>query len=142
MDGSPDARRKGGLPADTGPWRVVTAEAVFGFDQESRRMELLAIGSWSSVEDILSKMSFEPLVATDLKTLDPPDMVELYYLRGEIDPGGRQLAGMATDFLAPPGGWVPDGEPIGAMDETAYVDNSASFEEMLERRARARDLKT
>ncbi len=86
-------------------------------------------------------MGFEPLVAKDLKTLEPPTMVELQYLRGEIDPGGRQLAGMATDFLAPSGGWAPDGVSIGSMDQTAYVDQSASFEEMLERQARERDAK-
>jgi len=136
LDGSPGARERAGLPADTGPWRVVTDDALFGYDEESHRMEVLAVGQWTSLERVLQKMSFEPLVAKDLKVLEPPSLLELWCLRTEIDPERVQLAGLESDFVAPQGGWIRPGGQAGVMDEAAYVDMPASYQELLERRAR------
>src|SRR4030067_2355765 len=36
----PGAREKAGLPAGTGPYRVVTSKALFGFDGGAKRMHL------------------------------------------------------------------------------------------------------
>src|SRR4029453_16232067 len=41
LDGTAGARERAGLPADTGPWRVVTSKALFGFDEATRKMTLL-----------------------------------------------------------------------------------------------------
>jgi hypothetical protein len=81
-------------------------------------------------------MDFEPLVAKDLKVLAPPSLLELMCLRTEIDPGGRQLAGLGSDFVAPQGGWIRPGAQAGVMDEAAYADLPPSYQELLERRAR------
>jgi glutaconate CoA-transferase subunit B len=35
IDGTPGARERAGLPAGTGPWKVVTERAIFGFDEET-----------------------------------------------------------------------------------------------------------
>ena len=42
LDG-PGAREKAGLPRGTGPHRVVTSKALFGFDEATRKMILLSV---------------------------------------------------------------------------------------------------
>jgi len=104
LDGSPRARERVGLPAGTGPYRVVTERAIFGFDDATRRMTLLAVAPWSSVDDVLSDMAFEPLVADPLETLEPPTDHELDILRTQVDPSGRTIAG---DWIVLNGDGVP-----------------------------------
>lgn len=93
LDGSPGARERAGMPAETGPYRVVTERAVFGFDDETRRMKLLAVAPWSSIDEVLGEMEFAPLVAADVAPLDPPTEEELAMLRANIDPTGRTISG-------------------------------------------------
>jgi len=92
LDGSPDARERAGMPAGTGPYRIVTERAVFGFDEESHMMRLQAIAPWISVEEVLARMDFKPLIADPLEELAPPSEEELTILRSEIDPGGFTLS--------------------------------------------------
>jgi glutaconate CoA-transferase subunit B len=101
LDGTPRARERAGLPADTGPYRVVTERALFGFDDESHRMTLLAVAPWSSVDDVLSDMEFEPLVSANVETLEPPTEREMDVLRTQVDPSGRTIAG---DWIVLEGG--------------------------------------
>jgi acyl CoA:acetate/3-ketoacid CoA transferase beta subunit len=63
LDGTPGARERAGLPANTGPFKVITQEAMFDFHEETRQMRLIAMMPWTSVEQVLSKMEFEPLIA-------------------------------------------------------------------------------
>jgi glutaconate CoA-transferase subunit B len=93
LDGSPGARERAGLPADTGPWRVVTEMAVFDFDEESHRMRLRAVAPWATVDDVLAEMEFEPLVASPVATMELPTDEALAALRTEIDPSGRTIRG-------------------------------------------------
>jgi glutaconate CoA-transferase subunit B len=93
LDGSPGARERAGIPAETGPHRVVTERAVFGFDEATHRMKLIAVAPWSSVDEVLADMEFTPLVATDLESLEPPTDDELASLRADIDPTGRTISG-------------------------------------------------
>ncbi len=93
LDGSAGARERAGIPPGTGPYRVVTERALFGFDEATRRMTLLAVAPWSSVGEVLADMEFEPLVAKDLGVLDPPTEQELEILRTQVNPTGRTIAG-------------------------------------------------
>lgn len=93
LDGSPHAREHAGLPAETGPYRVVTERALFGFDEDTRRMQLLAVAPWSSVEEVIADMDFKPLLAPKIEELAPPSDEELGMLRSQIDPSGRTIAG-------------------------------------------------
>jgi glutaconate CoA-transferase subunit B len=86
LDG-PGAREKAGLPRGTGPYRVVTSKALFGFDAESRRMTLLSVLRGTPVEEVLCDMAFRPLLAREVGEIDPPTPDELRVLRAEIDPG-------------------------------------------------------
>jgi glutaconate CoA-transferase subunit B len=91
LDGSLHARERAGLPAGTGPYRIVTPEAVFGFDEKTHYMKLLATAEWVEVKDVLEKMDFEPMIAPNLERLEPPTEEELEVLRVYIDPGGGTI---------------------------------------------------
>ena len=86
LDGGPGARERAGLPAGTGPWRVVTSKALFGFDDDSRMMMLLGVLRGFTPEQVLAEMEFKPRVATRVEELSPPTKRELQILREEIDP--------------------------------------------------------
>jgi acyl CoA:acetate/3-ketoacid CoA transferase beta subunit len=91
LDGSPRARERAGLPADSGPYRVVTEDAVFGFDDETRRMTLVGLSPWATVESVRAKMEFEPLLAPQLQVVPPPTEEELAVLRSQVDVSGRTI---------------------------------------------------
>ena len=86
LDGTPAARERTGLPADTGPWRVVTSKALFGFDDDSKKMTLVGVLRGVTPEQVLAEMDFKPLVAGRVEELAPPTDQELRILREEIDP--------------------------------------------------------
>jgi len=89
----PGAREKAGLQRGTGPWRVVTSKALFGFDGESKKMTLLGILKGLKVADVLEGMGFEPLLDGELQEIEPPSEEELRILRQEIDPSGLIIRG-------------------------------------------------
>jgi glutaconate CoA-transferase subunit B len=88
LDGSPNAREMAGLPRGTGPWRVVTPWAVFDYD-ENRRLRLLAVSPFVTVEQVLDEMDFAPAMADKIETLDTPSEEELLILRTELDVRGQ-----------------------------------------------------
>jgi glutaconate CoA-transferase subunit B len=95
LDGSPGARERAGLPAGTGPWRVVTSKAVFGFDGDTRRMTLLGVLEGLRPRDVLDDMDFAPLVAPAVDVLPPPTARELAILREQVDPA-RTIIGRTS----------------------------------------------
>ncbi|MBI3075818.1 MAG: acyl CoA--acetate/3-ketoacid CoA transferase subunit beta [Deltaproteobacteria bacterium] len=86
LDGSPGAREREGLPRGTGPYRVVTSKALFGFDEATHRMTLLGVLQGLPVAEVVAEMEFQPLIADRVKELTPPTPGELRILREEIDP--------------------------------------------------------
>jgi glutaconate CoA-transferase subunit B len=88
FDGTPGARERAGLPAGTGPWRIVTAEAMFGFDDSTHEMRLDAIAPWTTVDEVLERMEFRPLIANEVGVMQAPSEDELKMIRSEIDPSG------------------------------------------------------
>lgn len=86
LDGTPGAREKAGLPAGTGPYRVITSKATFDFPPNEKRMRLIAVRDGFSTRDILDEMEFEPLMAGRIDVLQGPKTEELNYLRDVIDP--------------------------------------------------------
>lgn len=89
LDGSVGARERVGLPRGTGPWAVVTNWAVFDFDQATRQMCLRAIAPFVTLDQVLEEMSFKPLIADDIKILDPPTDEELEIFRVDMDVRGQ-----------------------------------------------------
>jgi len=79
-----DEREKLGLRG--GPSRVITDKAIFGFDPQSKKMRLESIHPNTSLEDVLSNMSFEPIVPDEVPVTVPPTAEEVRLIREEIDP--------------------------------------------------------
>ncbi len=81
-------REASGLPRGTGPSKVVTGKALFGFDADTGRMRLDAVLRGISADAVLVEMGFAPLQAPTVAVLEPPTPDELRVLREEIDPTG------------------------------------------------------
>jgi glutaconate CoA-transferase subunit B len=86
IDG-PGAREKAGLPAGTGPFRVITNLALMGFDEETKRMKLLSVHPGVTVDQVVENTGFELIVADEVGKSDQPTDKELKILK-EIDPAG------------------------------------------------------
>ncbi len=85
LDGTEGARERAGLPRGTGPYRLVTSKALFGYTA-GRRMQLLGVRKGLAVEDIIGDMGFKPDLTTPIAELEPPTAEELRLLREVIDP--------------------------------------------------------
>ena len=81
----PGARRKVGLPADTGPYRVISQLGIMGFDEETKEMKLLQVHPGITIDDVIENTGFEMLIGDVVETEDPTEE-ELRILREEIDP--------------------------------------------------------
>jgi glutaconate CoA-transferase subunit B len=84
----PGGRERAGLPAGTGPYRVVTQLGVMGFDSNTKRMMILSTHPGVSVEDVKANSEFPLLVSPHVTVTSPPTPNELRILREEIDPAG------------------------------------------------------
>ena len=85
LDG-PGARERAGLPAGSGPYRVVTDLALLGYDEETKRMKLLAVNPGVTVEQVVENTGFELIIPKEVGENEPPTEEELRTLREEIDP--------------------------------------------------------
>ncbi|MBC7229236.1 MAG: 3-oxoacid CoA-transferase [Actinobacteria bacterium] len=82
----PGAREAAGLPADTGPHKVITNMAVMGFDPESKRMRVESIHKGYTFDDVQENTGFELLKAPEVVETPEPTEEELRLLREEVDP--------------------------------------------------------
>lgn len=82
----PGARERAGLPADTGPHRVITQLGVMDFDLSSKRMRLLSVHPEVTADDVVENTGFQLLIPDEVATTEPPTEAELKLLRDEIDP--------------------------------------------------------
>jgi glutaconate CoA-transferase, subunit B len=79
-----EQRQAAGLAG--GPSRVITDKAIFGFDPEGKRMRLESIHPGTTLQDVLSNLSFRPIVPGDLPVTEPPTTEQVWLIRHEIDP--------------------------------------------------------
>jgi glutaconate CoA-transferase subunit B len=96
LDGAPEARERAGLPAGTGPWRVVTSKALFGFDEVTHELTLRGVLDGLDVEDVIGEMGVKPRLAPRVERLAVPSGRELEILRDHIDPGRTVIGRAAT----------------------------------------------
>jgi glutaconate CoA-transferase subunit B len=82
----PGAREAAGLPPGTGPFRVITDLAVLGYNEATRRMQVLSLHPGVTLERVRSQTAFELGAAEALTTTEPPTDRELQILREEVDP--------------------------------------------------------
>jgi len=86
----PGSREQAGLPSGCGPYRVITQLGVYGFDEASKRLELLALHPGVSLNDVQTNSQFEILVKGQVPESEPPTPEERVLLQ-EIDPTGMVL---------------------------------------------------
>jgi acyl CoA:acetate/3-ketoacid CoA transferase beta subunit len=86
----PGARERAGLPAGTGPYRVITQFGLYGFDEVCKRMKLLATHPGVTVEQIKETSDMEILIPEHVETTQPPTADERRILH-EIDPTGMAI---------------------------------------------------
>ncbi|MEW6524569.1 MAG: CoA-transferase [Bacillota bacterium] len=82
----PGAREAAGLPPGTGPYKVITQLAVFGFDDATKRMRTENLHPGVSAPEVQDNSGFELLWAPELPVSVPPTGDELAVLRREVDP--------------------------------------------------------
>jgi glutaconate CoA-transferase subunit B len=90
----PGAREAAGLPANTGPYRVITDLAIMGYGESTKRMTVLSLHPGVSRAQVESASGFRLDFADDLGTTIPPTVEELGILRNEVDPH-RYILGRA-----------------------------------------------
>ncbi|MGY3488370.1 glutaconate CoA-transferase subunit B [Bradyrhizobium sp. USDA 4011] len=78
------SRRDSGLPSG-GMWRVITELAVFGFDDRTRRIKVLALNPGVSREEVQDNTGFRLDFDENLHVTSPPTDYELETLR-MLDP--------------------------------------------------------
>lgn len=79
-----ESRREAGLTTG-GMYRVVTDLGIFGFEEHSKRMQLLSLHPGATADQVQANTGFELPVATDLEITHPPTERELAVLR-HLDP--------------------------------------------------------
>lgn len=89
LDG-PGAREQAGLPANTGPYRVITQLGLFDFEETTKHMRLVATHPGVSVKDIQDATSFGLIVPDQVPTTEPPSRLALETM-DDIDPTGMVI---------------------------------------------------
>ncbi|MBT3272956.1 MAG: 3-oxoacid CoA-transferase [Spirochaetales bacterium] len=79
-------REDAGLPVGTGPYRVITDIGVYGFDQDSKGMQLRSLHPGRTTDDVLSNSGFEIIIPDTFENTLEPTEIELQVLRDEVDP--------------------------------------------------------
>ena len=86
----PGERERAGLPADCGPYRVITQLGVYGFDQVSKRLVLLSLHPGIDVHEVQTHSEFDILIPREVPVTPTPTQEEREILH-EIDPAGLVL---------------------------------------------------
>src|SRR5437762_1242639 len=77
----PGAREAAGLPAETGPYRVITDLAVMGYHEATKRMQVLSLHPGVTMEQVRAATGFELGVVEPLAVTPAPAEEELRLLR-------------------------------------------------------------
>lgn len=83
----PGAREAAGLPAKTGPDRVITDLCVCDFDPDTKRMRLRSLHPGKTRADVQNATGFALAIAEQLEETLAPTPHELHLLRTQVDPG-------------------------------------------------------
>ncbi len=87
----PGAREKAGLPANTGPFRVICDFGVWGFHPETKKIQLISLHPGVTLEQVQKETQFPIEMMTELTHTEEPTPEELHLLRTEVDPQGYIL---------------------------------------------------
>jgi glutaconate CoA-transferase subunit B len=82
----PGAREEAGLPANTGPSRIITDLAVLGFDPDTARMRVEQLHPGVTFDDVQAATGFALGRLDELATTPAPTPEALTVLREQVDP--------------------------------------------------------
>ncbi|MBI2198776.1 MAG: CoA synthetase [Candidatus Rokubacteria bacterium] len=85
--GGADARTKLGLPGG-GPKYCITPLCVFDFEEETKRMRLRSVHPGVTVEEVLARTGFAPIIAPRVPETEAPSADEMEILRQRVDVEG------------------------------------------------------
>jgi glutaconate CoA-transferase subunit B len=86
----PGAREQAGLPAGTGPYRVITQLGVYGFDEATKRLQLLTLHPGVTMAQIQEESEFEILIPSKVSVSPEPTAEQVRILHA-IDPLGMVI---------------------------------------------------
>ena len=82
----PGAREAAGLAPGAGPFRVVTDLAILGYDEQTKRMEVLSLHPGVTFEQVQENTGFTLTQNAQVQRTPPPSDMELTILRNDVDP--------------------------------------------------------
>ncbi len=82
----PGSREQAGLPAGSGPHKIITDLAILGFDQDTKRMKVESLFPGVTVEEVQKNTGFELLIPDSVRETEEASQEELRVLREEVDP--------------------------------------------------------
>jgi len=80
------AREAAGLPAGSGPYKVITDLAVMGYDENTKRMTVESVHTGVTYDQVQDNTGFELGGKRDVAQTAPLTAEELRILREEVDP--------------------------------------------------------
>ena len=80
-----DSRERAGLRGG-GPRRVLTDKAVFGFDEQTRRLKLISVHPGVGEEELRASTGFELEIPPNCRCTPTPTDEEIRLIREELDP--------------------------------------------------------
>lgn len=87
----PADREKVGLPANTGPFKVITELAVLDFHPHTKRMRIASIHPGISRDQVKNATGFKLEENDSITQTKAPTVEELKILRDQVDPAGYIL---------------------------------------------------
>ena len=84
----PRAREEAGLPANTGPYKIITDMAVMGFNNDTKRMEVENLHPDITFEQVQDNTGFKLGKSETVTQTEAPRENELNILREQVDPNG------------------------------------------------------
>jgi glutaconate CoA-transferase subunit B len=82
----PGARESAGLPAGTGPYRVITDLAIMGYHDQTKRMQVVSLHPGVTLDQVRANTGFTIDAIEPTAITAAPTEEELRILRGEVDP--------------------------------------------------------
>jgi acyl CoA:acetate/3-ketoacid CoA transferase beta subunit len=83
----PGARERAGLPRGSGPFRVITQLGLYGFDDETKELQLIALHPRVTLAEVRAQSGYPVRILEPVRYTEPPSAEDRRILR-EIDPSG------------------------------------------------------
>jgi len=81
-----NSREEAGLPKNTGPHRVITDLGVYGYQKDSKEMELISLHPGKTIHDVKENAEFDIIIPDSYEITKEPTAEELTILREKVDP--------------------------------------------------------